>query len=569
MSLLGALNLGQMSLVTQQIGLQVTGNNISNANTPGYSRQTANITGAGTTKIGAGQYIGSGAMVQSIERQVNESLQESLRDASSSKQNADLQSSFLSRIEQVFNSVSDSNLDTRISDFFDQFSTLANNAQDSGQRSVVIQAGTSLASYIQGLRTQLVSIHDDADNQVQQLVGQANTLLQQVGQLNQQITTAEAGGGMANDLRDQRDQALSSLAEMMNITVTNHADGQVTVSVGSTHLVEGTTVRTIGTESGADATGKLSATTLKMSDNGAPLVISGGKIGALINVRDTHAAGAITALDTLASSLINTVNSVHSQGQGLEGFSNLTGATVVRDPTAALNAGFATTGLSSTPVNGTFNLNITDAATGQTTTRQIKIDFDAVPPTSLNSLAADLSGSGLVATVDGSGKLNIQSTNSNLTFNFSDDTSGVLSGLGLNTFFTGTDASNIAVNSVLTANPKYLAASRGTTDTANTNAKILASGYSAATSLLGGLSMQSYYTNYISQLTTTAASVKDEAESQGIIYDSIYAQREAVSGVSMDEEAVNLMKYQRAFQGSARFITVVDEMMQTVLGLIQ
>jgi flagellar hook-associated protein 1 len=102
----------------------------------------------------------------------------------------------------------------------------------------------------------------------------------------------------------------------------------------------------------------------------------------------------------------------------------------------------------------------------------------------------------------------------------------------------------------------------------NTNAQALALGGSAAVSNLNGKSLKEYYGDYIGTLSAQAKNVADDATAQTAIHDTIFAQQQAISGVSMDEEAINLTKYQRAFQGTARFITVVDELMQTVLGLI-
>ena len=175
---------------------------------------------------------------------------------------------------------------------------------------------------------------------------------------------------------------------------------------------------------------------------------------------------------------------------------------------------------------------------------------------------------GISAKISDDGKLTIQSDSPNDQFAFSADTSGVLASLGINTFFTGTDATNIAVNNVLTGDPSLLATGRGNVAGSNANAQALALAGGAAVGALKGKSLTTYYGDYIGTLSAQAKNAADNVTAQNAIHDTLYAQQQAISGVSMDEEAINLTKYQRAFEGSARFITVVDQMMQVVLGLV-
>lgn len=569
MSLFGALNVGKTSLATQQIGLQVTGSNIANANTPGYSRQVVGVTTDSPEQVGLGQYVGGAGIATSIERQVSDALQTSLRDSTSGQNQSRTLQDFLGRLESTFGALNTTNLDTKMADFFGSFKNLANNPQDSGLRAVVVQAGASLASNLQGLRTLVLGVRDDAEVQIGQYASQANDLASCIADLNSQITNSESSGGTANTLRDQRDQDLSKLSEIMDIRTINLSNGMVTVLAGNSALVQGVNSRGLKTTLTPDATGKLSQTNLVFADNGDSVSVAGGKLGGLISVRDTHIDGALDTLDSLAGALIDTVNTIHSQGQGRKGFSTLAGATAVNDPTLTLNAPQTNTGSPTVPVNGTFNFNLKDLTTGLITTRQIAVDFSGSPPTSLNSLAASLNGGVIQASVDASGHLTIKSTSANTTFNFSDDTSGALAAVGVNTFFTGTDASNIAVNQTVAQSPDLVATGLDNKTGSNDNANLLAQGYATVSKLLGSVSLSNYYSQYMSKLASTSAGAKDDATAQTQIHDTLAAQQQSISGVNMDEEAINLTKYQRAFEGSARFITVVDQMMQTVLGLIR
>jgi flagellar hook-associated protein 1 FlgK len=572
-SLLGALSLGGSSLAAQQTGLQVTGNNLANAGSAGYTRQTVNLLPAGSQRIGNGQFVGTGVAVDSIERQANEAINESLRQATSSQTGAQTLDTLLGRIQTTFGALDDNDLSARLTSFFNGFSTLAGNPTNEAQRSVVVQSGVSLANYLTSLRSQLTNIRSDAQDQAKALVTQADALVKTIANLNGKISQVEGGGsGMANDLRDQRDQALSTLAGIMDIKVVDQGGGNVNVLIGSMPVVEGTTTRGISGEMKADVETGFTNLQVQFADNGDPIAVTGGKLGALIEARDSYLTPAVQTVDSVAAGLISAVNAIHTQGQGLTGFSSVTGTTRVMDSTAALNAGEDTTGLAFTPKNGSFNLYIKNEQTGEITTKQISVNLSGVgTQTSLSSLASSITtagGGNVTGTVNANGRLVIASNDSNVTFGFGEDTSGVLATLGINTFFTGTDATDIGVNSVLTKDSSMLATGRGNVTGSNGNAQALALGGSAAVSILNGKSLTEFYGSYIGTLSAQAKNVSDDATAQKAIYDTIYAQQQAISGVSMDEEAINLTKYQRAFQGTARFITVVDELMQTVLGLV-
>ncbi len=550
----------------------MTGNNIANAGTEGYTRQTVKLTPGGPVALGNGQFLGSGVAVDSIERQANSAINESLRDATSEQQGAQTLDTLLGQIQTTFGALNAGDLAGRMTDFFNSFSTLATNPGNSAQRSVVVQNGASLADYMQSLRGQLTTLRTDAQAQVGVLVTQANGLVQGIANLNQKISSLEAGQGMANELRDQRDVALGQLAQIMDIKVIDQGSGTVNVLVGSMPVVTGTTTRGVSSKQVTDAATGFTNTQITFGDNGDAMAATGGKLGALLNARDNYLTPAVATVDTLAAGLISAVNAIHTQGQGQTGFAAVTGTTAVVDPTAALNAGTLATGIAFAPKNGTFNLYIKDGVGGEITTKQIGVNLSGQgAPTSLNSLAAAISAAGggiVTGTVNASGKLVIASSNQNVTFSFGEDSSGALAALGINTFFTGTDATNIAVNNVLTGDPSLLATGRGNVAGSNANAQALALAGGAAVGALKGKSLTTYYGDYIGTLSAQAKNAADNVTAQNAIHDTLYAQQQAISGVSMDEEAINLTKYQRAFEGSARFITVVDQMMQVVLGLV-
>jgi flagellar hook-associated protein 1 FlgK len=405
------------------------------------------------------------------------------------------------------------------------------------------------------------------NSRVTALAADADQLAKQVADLNGQIVVAEGGtGGIANGLRDQRDAVLKQLAQLIDVK-TVEKDGVVNVFVGSEPLVQGTTNLGVSVRKDQSPDGVVVNTLIFKSNNGN-MKATGGQLGALAAMQ-TQIDGVGNNVDTLANNLIFELNKVHSAGQGLEGLSSVTGTSAVDDATLALNDPKAN--LKFTPVNGSFVVHVKNKTTGLTTSTLVQVNLDGLnaDDTTLTSLATDLDNIANVSASVSGGKLAMNADSSDVEFSFSQDSSGVLGALGVNAFFTGTKASDIAVNAKLADNPNLLAAAKNGEKGDNQTALAIAGLESQAVTGLSGQSIKDNYQNIVNTVAATSATAKNTAEATRVVKDTLEAQREALSGVSLDEEAVNLMKQQRAFQGAARLITAVNEMMDQVMNLVR
>jgi flagellar hook-associated protein 1 FlgK len=282
----------------------------------------------------------------------------------------------------------------------------------------------------------------------------------------------------------------------------------------------------------------------------------------------TQISGVTDKVDSLAHNLIFELNKIHASGQGLQGFSSTTSTNLVDDPTKALND--PKSGLDFTPNNGSFVVHVTNKTTGLTTSTLVQVDLDGLNnnDTTLNSLAGDLDNiANMSASVNG-GQLKIAADSPDVEISFSQDSSGALAALGINNFYTGTDAHDIAVNSAITDNPALLAAAKNGEPADNQTARSIADLESQSIKSLDGATLKDTYQSMVNGVATSAASAKTNSEAAQTVQQTLESQREALSGVSLDEEAVNLMKEQRAFQGAARLITAVNEMMDTVMNMV-
>jgi flagellar hook-associated protein 1 FlgK len=567
MSLIGALNIGGNALAVQQAALQVTGNNISNAGNADYTRQTASLSPLRDQQLRPGIFIGTGVDLTAVQRQIDEALEGRIRSSVSDNESANQMQQWLGRVEATFNELSDQDLSTQLSTFFNSWSNLANKPQDIGLRQLVVQNGQSVAKWLQSLRGSLQSLRTDAADQMKGLASDANNLAQQIADLNGQITIAEGGaGGQANALRDQRDAVLKKLSTLIDVKTVNQPTGTVDVYVGSEPLVSGTQNRGVGVKQETVA-GKLITSVIFKANNGT-MKLTSGQLGAL-NAVSQQIDDVVSKVDTIAGNLIFELNKVHASGQGLQGLNDVLSSNSVDDPTVALND--PNSGLKYPPANGSFVVHVKNKQSGLTTSTLVQVDLDGLNgnDTTLNSLATQLDGiADISASVTG-GKLKLTTDSDAVEMSFSQDSSGVLAALGVNNFYTGTDARDIAVSDAIRTQPALLAAAKNGEPADNQTARAIADLEGKPLAGLAGRSLKDSYEQVVNETATTAATAKNNVEATTVVKQTLESQREALSGVSLDEEAVNLIRQQRAFQGAARLITVVNEMMDTVLNMVR
>ncbi|MFI5377890.1 MAG: flagellar hook-associated protein FlgK [Tepidisphaerales bacterium] len=558
---MGVLNIGKTALAAQQAAIQVTSNNISNAGNADYARQIAKLSPGVEVGIQPGVSMGTGVYLDSVSRQVDDALEERIRASTSDDQAAGLKQQQLTQVESVFNALGDNDLSSQLSTFFNSWSSLANNPLDQGLRQVVLQTGDTITNTFKSMRAQFNSIASDADKQLSTLVTQANQLVDQVAKYNQQIAVAQAGTGQgANALCDQRDAALKQLSQLVDIKVQDTGNGMVNVMIGSEPIVLQDTSR--GLQLSTTQVNGKTETVLATVAHEAELQPTSGQIGALLSMKSDTSV--VDQLDSLAGNLIFELNKLHSSGQGSQWLTTATGSNKVADPAAALNTAGA--GLPFTPTTGNFIVQVRQKSTGLVTSQLVNVDLDGQNnnDTTLTSLAADLSTvTGLNASV-ASGQLKI-SAQSDYEFSFSQDTSGTLAALGVNSFFTGTNASDIAVSADLKAQPALLAAAANGDQGDNTNARAIAQLGSTALSGLNGQSLSVAYDSLVTAVGTESSNAKTAQQATQAVSDTLTSQRESLSGVSLDEEATNLIQEQRAYQAAARVISTVDQMMQMLL----
>jgi len=465
MDIFGVLNMGSKALTVQQKGIYVTGNNIANVNTPGYSRQRLNLSSDVPLNTGIGS-VGTGVAANEIERVYDRFLGVQINNETQSLGQWEAYKDSVERVEMVFDESGGYGLNQVMSEFWNSWQDLTNNPSGSIERTVLVAKSEMLTATLSQNYEDLQQIQRDIDSNIEGAVGEINRLSENLVDLNQKIIQSELGGHMANEYRDQRDLVLKELSELIDISSFEDANGGTTVSVGSGQaLVEGTHTYSLSTQ--PDASGHRDITWIDSSGNSVIISddISKGKLKGWLDARDVDINDSLNKLDTLAQDLMAAVNPLHANGYGLD---NING----RD---------------------FFTIEATAAAT----------------------------------------------------------------------------AAGIQVNSLIAADTNRIAAAEGADKPGdNRNAIAIAKLRDMPTMNGSTVTFGAYYDSMVSDAGLAVQQATSYYDHQSQMVRQVENYRESISGVSIDEETVNLIKYQKAYQAAAKLINTADEMMETILSMI-
>ena len=333
-NLISSLYSGASGLFTSQTAIQVTGNNIANVNTPGYSRQTANITSSTPLEQGNLQ-LGTGSTVSTVDRAGDSFITNQLNTQSATYSEYNASSTPLSDIEQAF-SIGDSSLSSSISSFFDSWGALSSNPSGATERQQVLQTAGNLANNFQQINQQLTQTTDGINTTIESAIPSLNQQLQQIATLNSNILQTEtASSSDANTLRDQRDLLVQKVSETTGATTYTDKQGMTCLQLpDGLPLVAGNVPSTFSTTQIAGLTQinlTCGQTSSSLSNNDF-----GGEFKGLLSVRDVTIPQFKDNTDQLAYTIATDVNTLHTTGidQNGNAGTNLFNLTAPTDPTA-------------------------------------------------------------------------------------------------------------------------------------------------------------------------------------------------------------------------------------------
>jgi len=564
MSLFSTMRMAAGALQASEIGLQVVGQNIANANTPSYIREEVIYTPAAASRYGD-LLIGNGVTVEAIVQKIDYFLEERLRGAISEQGSAETEESTYSQLESLIDVLGDTSIGAYLQEFTSAISDVLNEPESVSTRNMAVLQATSVTEAINSLQGSVYQMRVDANDEIVGMADTINQLVQEIATLNVKIANTEGGNITDSDavgLRDQRLAALRDLAELINIKVTEQPSGSVVVYSGGTYLVYEGQTRSV--ESVIESVEGFPSAEIRVVETGESLSPTSGQLAGLYKVRDEVLGGFLDNLDKFTSTLIYEFNKVYSSGQGLTGYDRVTSEFSVVDASAALNAA----GLPFTPTNGSFQIITCDDSTGVTNTYDIGVDLNGIgEETSLYDIIEQINDvPGLTARLNSNNQLEIKA-DAGVSFSFANDTSGTLAALGVNTFFSGSNASTVGVNSVVLNDPSKFAASQGGVGVDTKNAVLLADFLNTPLNSQNGATITVLYDRLTAAVTQASAITTSSADGARVFTETLQAEKAAISGVSLDEEAVQMLAYQQAYQAAARIIAVISKLMEVLVSL--
>ncbi|MBU2952572.1 flagellar hook-associated protein FlgK [Marinobacter sp. F3R08] len=317
----GLIGIGLTGVLSHQTALNTTGNNITNANTPGYSRQEVIFETQEGQRTGAGT-IGSGVYIDDIRRLTDEYLVQQVREDSTLFGEQEALNSELSRLDNLLGGES-TGLSDALNNFFASLQNAAEDPTSLPQRQLVLSEAQQVVNRFQALNQEFIQQRESIKTQMEQGVNDANTLLKSIAELNLAISESPglAQGQMPNELLDQRDEKLRQLSELVNIKVSSADGSQVNVSLSNgMSLVVGSNASTFGTQESAEDPTRLEFTlnsggrTLNINEQ-----ITGGTLGGLLRFDTEGLKPAFDELGRIAIALSDTLNQQHEIGMDLEG----------------------------------------------------------------------------------------------------------------------------------------------------------------------------------------------------------------------------------------------------------
>ncbi len=556
------LNTGFLALQAAQRALDVIGNNVANVGTEGYRRQSASLTSTSSMRLG-GLYFGTGVALSDIRRAHDSLLDDRLRTQLAEQSHLSTGLDILEEAEFTLGEPSDTALAAKLGAFYDSLDALTAGPSDSALQNDAIQRGVALSSQFQRVARELDTIDRTRSERLENTVAEINSLGETLADLNRSIAEARTIDGVPPDLLDRRDILLRDLSELVDIDVRIAEDQTAEVQAGSVLLVGrgGTPPLELFTDDG----GRERLRVQGRSSNG--FVPAGGEVLGLMATGKEPLQKLRASLDDLARGVITQLNRVHATGVGTAGsFTRLTSSFEASDASQPLVAA----GLVAPMKKGAFMVTVRNTGTGDVVRTPIRFDPNKQ---SLADLANSLDGVGnLNAKVTGDGRLDL-TADGGFTFDFTAesgtprDSTGLLGALGLNAFFTGSDARTIAVSAELEAHPERIATSATGEPLDNANVLSMTAERDAVNDLLGGSSVEDFYRRQVSEVGFQVSQLQALSDSQTTLVSSLEARQESLTGVSLEEELIDLERFQTSFEAASRYLQVINQTTDAILSL--
>jgi len=614
-----------------QNAINVTSNNVANASTPGYDRETVNLTEAIPQSNGAAT-IGAGVVVSGINRAFSQAAANQLNTSQSSLGQLNALQNYSNQIDNLFGTTL-GGLSTALQSFYSAFSDVANNPTSTASRQALIGQAQSVASSFQNASGELNSLNTDVNSRITADVTQINSIAKAISALNGQIVTgtAQDGGQPPNELLDQRDQLVSNLSQLVGISTTTDPNGALNVFVGNGQplVLQGQTTAL------TTVANQFNATQLEISNSASSAVISNnitsGDLGGLLAARAQVIDPALNQLGQVATALSQTVNSQQAQGLDLSGNlgANIFSVTAPLATGSSRNTDAVTASVSVSPtglgaltandyvlsfVGGTPKLTNTSDGTSVTpagagtvaspyTAAGISIVLSGTPangdqflvqPTAsaaaglkvVLSNPSQIAAAGAIKTAaaganTGAASISsgtvLDSTNSNLltpvTITFANPPSSFSVNGGPAVAFTSGGNINVngwqvQINGAPAGGDTFTVSGNAGGTGDNRNALAAANRQNVGVLQNGTISITGGISGLITGLGSQAQQINTAQSAQSAVNAQALSSVQSTSGVNLDEEAASLLQWQQAYQAAAQALVIGNSLFTTLISAV-
>ncbi|HRZ65911.1 MAG TPA: flagellar hook-associated protein FlgK [Spirochaetia bacterium] len=617
-STFAGIEIGKRSLTAHNQGLTTIGHNLSNASTEGYSRQRVEL---GTMEPlyaphlnreeTPGQ-IGQGVLATRVERIRDELLEGRIDSQAGLEGYWDTRDKYVLMLEQVHNEPSESSVRGLMDRFWDSWQELSLRPSDQAAREAVLSRGEALAEGIRDRYRRLSDFRSMVDGDIRGTVVQVNELARQIALLNGEIVKSKALGDNPNDLLDRRDLLVEKLGRLAPITTDRRDADEFMVHLDGLVLVQGKVAR--GFEmGGADADGFASPV---WADTKLPASFPGGTLGALVELRDGDARGELQTLDTMALSFSDLVNETHRRGYGLNGktgldffaqwpFVNNVAGNYDRDGDGAYDASYVYRITGGNALQAQEQIGLAGSMRLSAAGEELEVPYN--PTDTVADVVARINHAGaeVTARLTVDGKLQLRATpaadsaDPDFVIRHVEDSgqflggyAGILRGSGAAGAYDwgGPDAvialrgggldyavaplthpsGWLEVAPELRSDPGSVAAGFGE------NGRPAAAGDGSAALAIAALrtmpvmvgslrSFDDHFAEAVARIGLAGERAQNAAETQSRIGKELRDLRQSLSGVNMDEELSNMIKFQHGYAAAAKFVTVQTEMLDTII----
>ncbi len=614
LSTFSGIELGKKGLITHQAAINVTGHNVTNAETEGYSRQKVTLEVfdplyiPGLTRENTPGQIGQGVQVEKILRARDMLLEDRILSEKNGLSYWKTLSDWIYQVELIHNEPSDRSIMYVLDKFWASWQDLANNPEEIGSREAVRENGSALARHINYNFQALKALRDNIERAIEMRTEEINDLARQIAKLNEEILRSESTGDNPNDLWDKRDLLVERLSSLVDIRIGRSDQDEFIVYIGGKHLVQGKHFEQLILDRNPNNEGY---SDIRWKVDGSLLNLKSGELKALLDARDIEVKYQIDALDAFTASLMDLVNSIHRQGFGL----NLrTGLNFFNEKQISANLlgdyDFDRDGF----IDGTalFRIagnNVVDHGDVVGLQGTITLNDGIIVDYTRTDTVADIvtrvnnAGADVKLFINGEGKLVVKSDTPRLAISHLEDSgdflvgySGVLRRSGEEGSFDVGEAgmaaaisgefmitpfihpsSWISLDDSIANEVESIAASAGTdTDgdgipdltmgAGNGDNALSIAGIRFQRAVMGGTeTLNEFFQSIIAGTGLRGEAAQSENQNRDLIVENLINLRKSISGVNIDEELVNLVKFQHGYAAAARFITKVDEMLDLLI----